>query len=234
MSTTAPKAIDAKSSKVPHNDLRREKTRERLKAGAFEAMLRMGFHETKITDITESAGVATGTFYNHYPDKETLVTELIKERMQADMDRVYSGPHTGDAFDDILIPTRRFFEIIREVGPINRVFLPAIEAIPELREAWQNLNTDLAKRIAAGAARRESGFATTEVGRLLAAHAVQELIDAMGMKYFTWQDPAIKYLGGSPDAFAERISILCYRLLYGGDPPSEKIKFAQDLLFLPR
>ena len=229
---SATDAAVAAATKRPN--ARRERTRERLKDGAIKAMCELGFHETKITDITEAAGVATGTFYVHYPDKEALVIELIKERVAANMEEVYAGPYTGDAFDDILTPTRRFIDLLMEVGPVNRVFLAAIEAIPELRESWQQLNAQLAKRIAAGAVRRQDSSRSTEIGGLFAAHAVQELIDALAFKYFTWEDPAIRYLGGSPEAFAERVSILCYRLIYGGDPPREKIKHAQDLLFVPK
>lgn len=54
-------------------------TRERLKQAAQACFAEAGYAETSIADITRRAGVALGTFYVHFADKEVLLDELLHE-----------------------------------------------------------------------------------------------------------------------------------------------------------
>src|SRR3990172_3468124 len=38
-----------------------------------------GYHDTAVSDIVERAGVAKGTFYLYFKDKESVLMELIDE-----------------------------------------------------------------------------------------------------------------------------------------------------------
>ncbi|ASS74111.1 hypothetical protein CIG75_03310 [Tumebacillus algifaecis] len=40
-----------------------------------------GFHETKVGEIAEDAGIAKGTVYLHFKDKETLLSEVVHYQM---------------------------------------------------------------------------------------------------------------------------------------------------------
>lgn len=61
----------------------REKQKAEVKSGivrAGEELFRMkGFTETTIEEITSTAGVARGTFYNYFQTKEDLALELVYE-----------------------------------------------------------------------------------------------------------------------------------------------------------
>lgn len=46
---------------------------------AREIFSQKGYKETNITDITQAAGVATGTFYNYYPSKDKIFMEIYIE-----------------------------------------------------------------------------------------------------------------------------------------------------------
>lgn len=54
-------------------------TRERLKQAAQVCFAEAGYAQTAIADITRGAGVALGTFYVHFADKEALLDELLHE-----------------------------------------------------------------------------------------------------------------------------------------------------------
>lgn len=54
-------------------------TRNALRQAALRCFSRRGFVTTSIVDITDEAGVAKGTFYVHYEDKEALLDELLVE-----------------------------------------------------------------------------------------------------------------------------------------------------------
>ena len=54
-------------------------TRERILAAAEEVFGQMGYEPASITAITQTAGVAQGTFYVYFPSKHAIFVELIKD-----------------------------------------------------------------------------------------------------------------------------------------------------------
>lgn len=60
-------------------DLQREETRRRLRDAAFEVFRRDGFAAARIDDIARAVGVSRGTFYFHFPTKEDVLLERLRE-----------------------------------------------------------------------------------------------------------------------------------------------------------
>ena len=64
----------------------RERLRETMVAeilrAAEEIFAEQGLHEAKMGDIAQRAGVAVGTLYNHFEDREALLAELLEARRQ--------------------------------------------------------------------------------------------------------------------------------------------------------
>jgi AcrR family transcriptional regulator len=80
----------AHSFEGSRQDRRRAHTRAELLAAAKRLLASKGFHGTKIADIAAAADVGTGTFYLHFPTKEALFADLVKEtalRAKEEMDR---------------------------------------------------------------------------------------------------------------------------------------------------
>ena len=56
---------------------------------ATKVLAEKGLHDTKISDIAAAADVGVGTFYLHFPDKETLFDAVVDEtvtRLKATID----------------------------------------------------------------------------------------------------------------------------------------------------
>ncbi|MGD8518727.1 MAG: TetR/AcrR family transcriptional regulator [Anaerolineae bacterium] len=51
-------------------------TRQALLMAALSLFCTKGYDATKVEEITEAAGVAKGTFFNYFPSKESLLSEL--------------------------------------------------------------------------------------------------------------------------------------------------------------
>lgn len=54
-------------------------TLERLRAAARELFVAVGYHETRPQDIARQAGVANGTFYLHFADKQQAFLDFAEQ-----------------------------------------------------------------------------------------------------------------------------------------------------------
>lgn len=59
--------------------LRGQNTRKVLLQAAEEIFGKRGFAGASVGEITQRAGVGTGTFYVHFPNKESIFLELVEE-----------------------------------------------------------------------------------------------------------------------------------------------------------
>ncbi|MEU4624385.1 TetR/AcrR family transcriptional regulator [Actinoplanes sp. NPDC023801] len=74
-------------------------TEAELKAAAIRVFERVGYLNTKITDITAEAGRATGSFYKHFASKEKLLESLLADLL-AEGDANAELPSHLDDFRD--------------------------------------------------------------------------------------------------------------------------------------
>ena len=75
------------------------RTEADLKAAAVRVFGRLGYLNTKITDITAEAGRAAGSFYTHFPNKEALLEALLGDLL-AQGDASARDERHGDDFSD--------------------------------------------------------------------------------------------------------------------------------------
>jgi len=74
-------------------------TEAELKAAAVRAFDRLGYLNTKITDITAEAGRATGSFYTHFASKEALLEALLADLLTEGDESSLAEGHSDDFRD---------------------------------------------------------------------------------------------------------------------------------------
>lgn len=72
---------DMSVSQRPSARSRSAATRERLRQSGLELFADRGLHGLTTHDIAHHAGLAAGTFYLHFPDKQALFREIVLEAM---------------------------------------------------------------------------------------------------------------------------------------------------------
>ncbi|MGE5398198.1 MAG: TetR/AcrR family transcriptional regulator [Chitinophagales bacterium] len=65
-------------SKPSRTDKRKEETKNRITEVAMDLFINQGFDQTTIDQIADAADVAKGTIYNHFPEKEAILSEHIQ------------------------------------------------------------------------------------------------------------------------------------------------------------
>ena len=97
-SVKAPKPALAKAPSPKPASNRAERTAERRAAiieAALDEFISRGFTATRIDDVARRAGVAKGTIYLHFKDKESMFEELIRTALVPLIGRLAAPPPAG-------------------------------------------------------------------------------------------------------------------------------------------
>ena len=100
---------------------RAERAAERRGAiieAALDEFVARGFTATRIDDIASRAGVAKGTIYLHFKDKESMFEELIRTALVPLIGRLHAPPPIGGSVRDAVEAFARTF--IQEVASTRR------------------------------------------------------------------------------------------------------------------
>src|SRR5258708_3843606 len=100
---------------------RAERAAERRAAiveAAFDEFVARGFTATRIDDIAKRAGVAKGTIYLHFKDKESMFEELVRTAIVPLVGRLTAPPSPGGTVRDAVETLAGTF--IREVASTRR------------------------------------------------------------------------------------------------------------------
>jgi AcrR family transcriptional regulator len=137
---------------TPVADGKRERTkaqnRRAILDAAQETFTEMGYGAASIRDVVRRSGLAAGTFYNYFPDKQSVFRAVLEEhttelrrRLREARGRAYDvetvvreGFHVYFSF---IVEDRPLFEMLRRnAGTVRELFdTPALElGILELRE----------------------------------------------------------------------------------------------------
>ncbi len=166
------------TARLTARDRQRLGTRQRLYDTALAAFRERGYDAVQVEDIVKAAGVARGTFYLHFQNKEDLlrafrgsVEEQIRQRLEG-LPRPRSARELVRCVTDALLSTRSNATSARELVALafrtppefdwneNPYFAPITQWVRHFQERGE-IRTDLSAEEITGL------FATTFFGTLL-------------------------------------------------------------------
>ena len=109
---TKPGRRTGRTEKGAGRQARRTERRETILAAALDEFSARGFAATRLDDVAQRAGVAKGTIYLYFRDKESLFQELVRAML---------GPLVGrlEAAPAIDLPARVVAGSLRRVPKIS-------------------------------------------------------------------------------------------------------------------
>ncbi len=116
----------AKDLARPRRKLRRnekhEATKRRLFAAGIKVVGQYGYAEASVARITAEAGVAQGTFYLHFENRQALLDELLPVVGEAIIEAVRERSHEGASDEEREIERcKAFFDVLMEVPEFFRI-----------------------------------------------------------------------------------------------------------------
>jgi AcrR family transcriptional regulator len=116
-----PKVVSRKVASTTPASNRAERTAERRLAiieAALDEFIARGFTATRLDDVAKRAGVAKGTIYLHFKDKESMFEELIRTALVPMIGRLAAPPPISGSVRDAVEGFAQNF--IREVASTRR------------------------------------------------------------------------------------------------------------------
>ena len=170
-------------TKEPRTDRGRRTLRAILDAAGAEFGER-GFHDTGITQITQRAGVALGTFYTYFDSKEEVFRALVRDLSGQVREVVGPQLQTSDRYFEAEQAGRQaFFEFVTEHKEIYRIIDEAEFVDPEDYRLHYTSNADrIRARMDAAIARGEAKPCDSEVY----AWAIMGMNVFLGLRFGVW------------------------------------------------
>jgi AcrR family transcriptional regulator len=162
----------------------REATRDRLLASGVALFAKHGLNGVTTHDIAREAGVASGTFYLHFPDKGALFREIAvdaEERLRHHVEEA-----TADA-RDLRDAVRSQVEALTGFAAENRELMRIVFSSESGAVASQLLDS-FSRSIAEG---RRDAIETGEMPKEIDASVVSQAIVGMFVRVLLWwiEDP---------------------------------------------
>jgi AcrR family transcriptional regulator len=191
----APKRPASKAAAAPSSTpkplsgraLRAAERREAIIAAGLDEFVARGFAATRLDDVAKRAGVAKGTIYLHFTDKEALFQELVRTALVPLAGRLMALPLAGGSARAILESFAENF--VREValtrrGDIVRLIIAEGPRFPSLAEFYYR---EVVERGIAGMRKLiEYGIARGEIKNEALARFPQ-IVVAPAMVAVIWQ-----------------------------------------------
>ena len=134
-------------------DKQREETHRRVYLSALEIFRRDGVAQCRIDDIAQKAEVSRGAFYFHFPTKDDVLVELLRESEKPIAQAVNEQPQGApleEVLDALADALAVFWSKERELLPDVATVALRMQALVNDREA-EPVRAALAKRFEAAA-----------------------------------------------------------------------------------
>jgi AcrR family transcriptional regulator len=177
-------ASGVKPARAGTREARSAARREAILAAALDEFSARGFAATRLDDVAQRAGVAKGTIYLYFRDKESLFQELIRTMLtplvgtieamgKADLPISALAEHFVDLFVREVYETRRK-DVIRLMIAEGRRFPNLAEFY--YREVLSRIIAAVRALIARAAARGEAPAGLVEFPQILAAPGLVAIV----------------------------------------------------------
>src|SRR6266480_1326949 len=139
--TQAPETSSGKAAKLNRVE-RNAWTKRKIFDAATKIVGKYGYAEASVARITEEAGVAQGTFYNHFESRQQLLDQLLP-KIGIDMVRfIRNRTGTEQAARQEIERFSAFFDFIREVPEFLRILNEAEFFAPNgYQKHFDNIST---------------------------------------------------------------------------------------------
>ena len=164
----------------------KEQTRLKLIEAAGAVFARLGFDRAQISEITEAAGVAHGTFYVHFQSKDDLIhllVDRINGRIRRDIQAIWEQPIPDRPRDALIRMAQVYLDHLWQERLLIQAF--GKKYGDSLPLAWirEGVNPPLVDFVGRRFSQISSGSEGPAVDRVMIIHAILAIWTRLGFRY---------------------------------------------------
>lgn len=196
-----------------------ERTRDRLKIAAARQLETVGYHDVRVSDINEAAGVSNALFYVYFKNKQEISQEVLTEFLATLRPPGVreAGMQTHPA-DSIYRGNLGYARVFAANPGLMRCLIQFGDEIPEFGRLWNSFNNEWSERTLKALKRSDmlKAGGPSEAYLMVAGlgMAVDGLLRMIYVDRNARAEQAAAELGENPDALALLLTRLWYRCLF--------------------
>jgi AcrR family transcriptional regulator len=203
-----PAKIKTSPRKAPKQE-RAQATVEALMTATARILVQVGYDRASTNRIAEEAGISIGSLYQYFPNKESLVAELVERQMHEEMEvlsRVLPALRGGPLREGVRQLLGAMLEIHRRDPALRRIIIEQVPRVGRL-EKMLDLQSQVAEIIRTHLAERceEIRPRDLDMAAFVLVHSVEAVIhgavykrpEYLGRERFVDEltELVVKYLG---------------------------------------
>jgi TetR/AcrR family fatty acid metabolism transcriptional regulator len=108
---------------MPQSDTARPDKRERITEAAIAVFAEKGYRSSRVSDVAQAAGVADGTIYLYFKNKEDLLLSIFEEKMELLLSELHAElANIGCPLEKIRTYVTSHFDLLRTHPELAQVF----------------------------------------------------------------------------------------------------------------
>ena len=175
-----------------------ERTRLDLLLSGVHVLADQGLDTLTVAAICRHAGVAHGTFYLYFKDRNDLAGALLGKFVDYLQLRMRSAARQGH--DPVRDTTAAYYALFRANAGLMKCLVMGMDAFPEAREAFQRLNHEWARTVVRALNRTTRDTRATEDEMMRRAYALGGMVDQYLTALFVTKDPWLTAVSQDPEA----------------------------------
>lgn len=196
-------------------------------------LLRSGYRDLNVSSVSRRAGQAKGTFYVYFNSKDVFLLELLRGYVAFEASTFVPLPLRDSAFKAYRNRIEWYERTFARNAGIIRCMLQMSEDHSDIRRLWHERNSRIVDRAVADTISRLTKPPADPKTLRLAIRAIGTMMDQSLFERFNVQvGPGIQPVDA--DYLIEFHAVLAFRALYGVNPPIREVRYAKDLLKMPR
>lgn len=183
----------AKAKRIERTGSGSPETRDAILQAARRVFGAKGYAQATVADVIAETGIARGTFYIYFKDKDVLFEELFR-RVSVEMHHALNAPAKGTHRDRVRASVRTYFEFFREEQGVFRCFFETAPNKPELSRYFNDVRALSLFRIERHIARLIATGHCNPVDPKITAYSLGGLLEWLAyqqtvVKFHPWGEP---------------------------------------------
>lgn len=195
-------------------------TRDRLKAALTSLLQQRPFHEIRLEDIADLAGVRVSLIYHYFQSKEDITYEVLSDLLDAFATDIAFRAKDLPPLEAIHIANEKMVALYAGNPGAMRCLVETNQDMAAFSRMWRSITLDWNRRIAGSIARQFPDAFAGEAGYLALAYALAGTVDSYLYEYYVLANPVLREAHPTEDAVARFLTTVWHRALYLRNPPA--------------